>query len=132
MHTIFAILVILHGLVHMWYVTLSQDWVTFQSEMGWTGHSWLLSNVFGEKTTTLIASTLFILCTILFTISGIGLLAKAGWSRNALALSSIISLLTLLVFWDGKPAMLVEKGLIGLLVNIGILILIYATNWIAM
>ena len=36
--------IVLHGLVHMWYFTLSQRLVEFQPEMGWTGKSWLFSN----------------------------------------------------------------------------------------
>ena len=27
------------GLLHLWYVTLSQRWTEFQPEMGWTGES---------------------------------------------------------------------------------------------
>ena len=131
MQILFAIFVILHGLVHMWYVTLSQGWVKFQTEMGWSGRSWLLANIFEEKISLNIASGFYIFSTVLFVITGIGLLASSSWARVALIMSSIVSAITILVFWDGKPNMLVEKGLIGLLINIGFLILVYATSWIA-
>lgn len=39
--------VVLHGLVHVWYVTLSQGLVEFQPEMGWSGRSWALSDPLG-------------------------------------------------------------------------------------
>jgi hypothetical protein len=32
-----GVFIVLHGLVHVWYVTLSQRWVEFQPEMVWTG-----------------------------------------------------------------------------------------------
>jgi len=131
MQILFAIFVILHGLVHMWYVTLSQGWVKFQTEMGWSGRSWLLANVLEEKISLNIASGFYIFSTVLFVIAGIGLLASSSWARVMLIMSSIVSAITILVFWDGKPNMLVEKGLIGLLINIGFLILVYATSWIA-
>jgi len=131
MQILFAIFVILHGLVHMWYVTLSQGWVKFQTEMGWSGRSWLLANVLEEKISLNIASGFYIFSTVLFVIAGIGLLASSSWARVMLIMSSIVSAITILVFWDGKPNMLVEKGLIGLLINIGILILVSATSWIA-
>jgi len=43
MNILIGIFILLHGLVHMWYVTLSQGWVEFQANMGWTGKSWLLT-----------------------------------------------------------------------------------------
>lgn len=130
MQIVFAIFVILHGLVHMWYVTLSQGWVEFQVEMGWNGRSWLLTDALGEKLSLNIASVLYVLSTLLFIITGVALLAKAPWARVALIVSSIVSAIAILVFWDGKPNMLIEKGLIGFLINIGILILVYVTSWI--
>ena len=130
MQIVFAIFVILHGLVHMWYVTLSQRWVEFQVEMGWNGRSWLFTDALGQKLSLNIASVFYVLSTVLFVITGVALLARAPWARVALILSSVISAFTILVFWDGKPNMLVEKGLIGFLINIGILILVYATSWI--
>jgi hypothetical protein len=84
MQIVFAIFVILHGLIHMWYVTLSQGWVEFQVEMGWNGRSWLLTDALGEKLSLNIASVLYVLSTLLFIITGVALLAKAPWARVAL------------------------------------------------
>jgi hypothetical protein len=46
-----GIFIVLHGLVHLWYVVLSQGLVEFEPEMGWTGESWLLSRLLGESAT---------------------------------------------------------------------------------
>lgn len=39
-----AVFLVLHGLVHLWYVVLSQGWVEMEDAMGWNGQSWLLSD----------------------------------------------------------------------------------------
>jgi hypothetical protein len=38
----------LHGLIHLWYVVLSQGWGEVEDGMGWNGHSWLLSPLLSE------------------------------------------------------------------------------------
>jgi hypothetical protein len=48
---VLGILVVLHDLVHLWYVTLSQRPVSFQPDMGWAGKSWLLVSQLGDMAT---------------------------------------------------------------------------------
>jgi hypothetical protein len=45
--------------------------------------------------------------------------------------ASVISTVTILVFWDGSFSMPVEKGALGLLINIGILVAILMFGWLA-
>jgi hypothetical protein len=122
MKAIAGIFLILHGLVHMWYVTLSQGWVEFQPDMGWTGRSWLLSSFLGEGATRLIAGVIYALAALAFVVSGVGVLANADWFRPLLLGSAVFSGVIVLVFWDGSMEMIVQKGLLGLLINIGILV----------
>ena len=131
MNTLIGIFLLLHGLVHMWYVTLSQGWVEFQSNMGWTGKSWLLTNLFGNDMTRVIATILYGLSTATFLLAGSGMLAKQEWSRLWMIIASVISTITILVFWDGSLNMPVEKGALGLMINIGILIAILLFGWLA-
>lgn len=35
-----AIFLTLHGLVHLWLFTLSQNLIEFKPEMGWSGRLW--------------------------------------------------------------------------------------------
>jgi hypothetical protein len=86
-----GLFVILHGLVHLWFFTLSQGLVEFKPEMGWTGRSWILSNFLGDSTTRFIASTLFVLAAIAFVISGVGIFARAEWWWPMLVGSTIFS-----------------------------------------
>jgi hypothetical protein len=131
MNILIGIFILLHGLVHMWYVTLSMGWVEFQANMGWTGRSWLLSNLLGNDIIRMVSTVFYGLSTITFLVAGVGLLAKQDWSRVWMIAASVISTITILVFWDGNIGMPVEKGLLGLLINIGILVAILMFGWLA-
>jgi len=118
-----GIFIILHGLVHLWYLVLSFQWVKFQPDMGWTGQSWLFSKIFQETSVRSFAGVLFALGALAFIISGIGFLADASWLNPVLLASAIFSSLVLVLFWDGNTDMLVQKGLVGLLINLGLIAL---------
>ena len=131
MRVLISIFILLHGLVHLWYITLNQGWVEFQVNMGWTGDSWLFTNLLGNDITHTVATIFYSLSTVTFLVAGTGLLAKQDWSRAWMIAASVISTITILVFWDGNIGMPVEKGLLGLLINIGILVAIFLFGWLA-
>lgn len=124
-------ILMLHGLVHLWYVTLSQGWVQFQADMGWTGKSWLFTNLLASNFTSFVATAFYSLATITFLVAGIGLIADQEWSRTWMIVASVISSVAILIFWDGNLNMLVQKGVLGLLINIGILVAILLFKWLA-
>jgi len=131
MHIIFGILVFLHGLVHIWYLTLSQGWVEYQPAMGWNGSSWLLTDILSLGAVTRpAASILFSISAILFAAAGIGLICSQSWVRPWLIAASIVSTLTILIFWDGSFKQPVEKGAVGLLIDIVMLLAALLFNWI--
>jgi hypothetical protein len=117
-----GLFIVLHGLVHLWYVVLSQKLVAFQPKMGWTGRSWLLTNVLGDSPTRLLAGLLFVLATIGMVVSGIGVMARGEWWQPVLIGSAVLSSVTLVLFWDGSTDLIVQKGLLGLVINGAILI----------
>jgi hypothetical protein len=119
-----SIFVILHGLVHFWYVTLSLQLVEFQTDMGWTGRSWLLSGLLGVSTVRLVAVVMYALAALAFVFGGIGLVAGAAWAPSVLLAAAVFSAAFILIFWDGSTSMLVQKGLLGLLINLVIIGLI--------
>ena len=110
--------VVLHGLVHLWYVTLSQQIVEFQREMGWTGESWLLPQTLQESAGRTLASLLFTAAAVAFVVTGAGIYSNASWWRAALAASAVLSSVSLVLFWDGSPAMLVQKGGLAFVINV--------------
>src|SRR5512134_1985498 len=105
---VIGLFIILHGLVHLWYFALSQRLVEFKPEMGWTGKSWILSNVLGDSITRSLASALFVFATLAFVISGVGMLLRfEGW-RTALMVSAFFSCAIILLMWDGNMQLIVQ------------------------
>lgn len=117
-----GLFIIAHGLVHLWYVTLSMKLVAFKPEMGWNGKSWLLTNALGDSMTRSIASVLLIISALGLSVGGVAFLAHAKWAHSVLMIFGIISALTLIIFWDGRMDMIVQKGLIGLLISIAMVV----------
>jgi len=117
-NTLTGIFLILHGLVHFWYVVLSFQWVAFQPDMGWSGHSWLFSSVIKDSTLRPLTGILFVIAALLFVISGISIFFQPQWLNTLLLISAIFSSLLLVLLWDGNLQMIVQKGLIGLIINL--------------
>jgi hypothetical protein len=115
-----AVFLGLHGLVHVWYVVLSQGWVEIEEQMGWNGHSWLLSGVLEQGTILTLGSALYVLVTIGFVVGAIGLALRSAWWDPAVLAASVLSTLVILVLWDGGLDLLVEKGFLGVLINLGV------------
>jgi hypothetical protein len=126
---IFGIFIVLHGLVHLWYVTLSQRLVEFQADMGWTGASWLFSPLLGESGTRLLATVLYGLATLGFVTGGIGIFAQQEWWQPVVLGSAALSAATILLFWDGGLQMIVQKGLLGFLIDAFLLIALLVFDW---
>lgn len=122
MRVVFSLFIALHGLVHLWFVVLNQKLIPFEEKMGWTGQSWLLSNLLPEPTLKILATSLLILSTVMFVAGGVMFGFRIDYAKEILILSSIVSSLTLIIFWDGSFNMIVEKGLIGLIINIATLL----------
>lgn len=116
-----ALFIVLHGLVHLWYVTLSQQWVEFQPEMGWKGTSWLFSPLLGSATARSLGAVLYLAATMAFVSGGIALFAQVSWWRPLLAGAALFSSALILLFWEGGLQMAVQKGLLGLLINVALL-----------
>jgi hypothetical protein len=126
---LFGIFIVLHGLIHLWYVTLSLELVEFQAEMGWTGKSWLFSALLGDGATRSLATLLYGLATLGFVIGGIGVFVQQEWWRPVVMGSAAFSAVLILLFWDGGVQMLVEKGLIGFLINAALLVALFVFGW---
>lgn len=122
MTNILAVFIILHGLVHLWYVIMSLQLVDNKPEMGWTGKSCLLTNKLGEGANRIIASILYSFAALGFVVSGVGLLMEQLWFRPLMAGSAVLSLLAIVLFWDGKTSQIIEKGLLGFVISALVLI----------
>lgn len=112
----------LHGLVHLWYVVLSRGWVEVEDAMGWNGESWLLSSVLPEGMILNLASVLYLLVAAGFVAGGLGYVVESEWASNVLVGSAVVSTLVLIVMWDGRFDLLVEKGVLGVVINVVVLV----------
>jgi hypothetical protein len=119
--TAVIVFILLHGLVHVWYFLLSSQLVTYKSDMGWNAQSKLLFS-WSEKERRLVASMLYLYVTILFILAVVGYWVQSLWWSDTLMMACISSSVVILLFFDGTFKKLVQKGLIGLILNIVILI----------
>jgi len=117
-----GIFILLHGWVHIWYVLLARRWVEYRPEMGWDGQSWLLSGALGDAALRGLATVLYTLAAVAFTVAAVGVFAAAGWWRTVVLLAAALSTVSIVAFWDGGSASIVQKGLLGLFVNIGLIV----------
>ncbi|SER86824.1 hypothetical protein [Natrinema salaciae] len=123
-----GVFLILHGVVHVWYVVLSQGWVEVEDQMGWNGHSWLLSSLLSEGTILSLASVAYVAVTVGFVLGGLGYAFDRSWWPPVVVGSAILSTLVLLAMWDGGFDLLVEKGAAGVLINLALVLLVYGAE----
>ena len=129
MTTFFAILIILHGLAHLWYVTLSLRLVAHTPEMGWSGESWLLTRILGDGGARTVASVLYALACLGLVAAGAGMLMEQHWFRPAMIWSAVLSITAIVLFWDGSGSQVIEKGLLGFVLSGLVIIGLGIFNW---
>jgi hypothetical protein len=115
-----AVFLVLHGLVHLWYVVLSQGWVEVEEQMGWNGQSWLLSGILTERAILSLASVLYVVVALGFVVGGTAYALDRNWAPTVLVGVAVLSSVVLVTLWDGRPDLLVEKGVVGVLINVAV------------
>jgi len=126
---VFGVLIVLHGLVHLLYFGQSARYFELQPKMVWPDGSWAFSRLLGNEATRNLASILLILVAIGFVASGIGMLVKQAWWRPVVIGSAVFSSAVFILFWDGVAQSLHDKGGIGVLINIAIIISVLILRW---
>lgn len=86
--------------------------------MGWNGESWLLSAHLSEATILAIASLLSVVLAVSFVVGWIGLAQGTSWARVVLVGAAVLSTVVLIAMWDGQTDLVVEKGVLGVLINV--------------
>jgi hypothetical protein len=125
----FGVFILLHGLVHLFYFGQSRRLFELRSDMVWPDGSWIFSKLLGNKNTRLLASISSVLATAGFAVGGIGILVSQGWWRQAVVGSAAFSAVIFLLLWDGGLQKLTEKGWIGILINITLLVAGLLLGW---
>jgi hypothetical protein len=113
----------------MLYFGQSARYFELQPGMVWPDGSWLFSKLLGENGNRTLASVLLVLAAIGFVAAGIGVFASQPWWHLALVGSAVFSSAIFLLFWDGSMQQLANKGGVGILINLAILIALYGFHW---
>jgi hypothetical protein len=126
---IFGVFIVLHGLVHLLYFGHSQRLFELRPEMVWPDGSWAFSNLLGDEATRTLASIAYASAAIGFVAGGLGVLVSQAWWRPVIVASAAFSVVVIILFWDGKVQMLADKGGLGLLINLAILVALLVLQW---
>jgi hypothetical protein len=116
--------VVLHGLVHLWFVVLSQRLVAFDAGTrapAWPGTSWVFSGLIGDPATRALASVLHVLATLALVAGGVGIALRPESWRPTVAGAAVLSSAVIVLFWDGGLETPVDEGVIGLPIDAAIL-----------
>lgn len=126
---IFGVFMVLHGLVHLLYFGQSARYFALQPGLVWPDGSWALAKLLGDRATRTLASLSCVLAALGFVVGGIGMLVRLAWWRPVIIASAMFSAVLFLLCWDGKPQRMDDKGGIGILINLAILISLLVLQW---
>jgi hypothetical protein len=121
--------IMLHGLVHLFYSAQSMGMFELQPGMVWPRGSWLFTGFLKEKEIRKLATIACILAAAGFVAGGIVILLSQLWWKMTVSSMAVFSSLIFILFWDGKLQNLDDKGGIGLLINIAILVALHGLHW---
>lgn len=124
-----ATILALHGLVHLLYLGQSQRRFELQPGLAWPDGSWAFSRMLGNELTRGLAGALLLMATLGFLAGGMGIFARQAWWRPVTVGAAIFSATIYVLLWDGGWQRLDEKGAVGLLINLAIVIAILVFRW---
>ena len=127
---ILGVFLLLHGLVNLLYT--GQSWRLFElrPNMTWPDGAWLPAKIFHERTIRILASVSLLLAAFGFIASGVGLFLRQGWWQPVTVGAAVFSILIFLLFWDGRFQALDDQGGIGVLIDLGILAVVFL-KWLS-
>ncbi|MCJ7625278.1 MAG: hypothetical protein MUO76_17410 [Anaerolineaceae bacterium] len=124
---IFGVFIVVHGLIHLFYFGQSRRLFDLQPGMVWPDGSWAFSKHLGNETTRMLASTSCVLAAIGFVAGGVGLLTGQTWGIPVVVGSAALSTIIFILFWDGNWQKWDDKGGVGILINMAILVAVPLT-----
>ena len=126
---VFGIFIVLHGLVHLLYFGQSARYFELQPGMLWPDGSWIFARLVGDGAARNLASIMLVLTAIGFVIGGTGILFRQEWWRPVVTGTAVFSAIFFVLFWDGIAQAMDNKGGIGILINIAILVVVLVLKW---
>lgn len=86
----------------------------------------MLSGVLSEETILDLGSALFTLVALGYTAGAAGYPLSPGWWDSVPATSAVLSSLLYVALRDGRTEKLMEKGEVGIVINVVVLVWLYA------
>ena len=126
---VLGVFIVLHGLVHLLYFGQSQRFFELQPGLVWPDGSWAFAKLLGDEATRLLASASFVVAAIGFVAGGAGILAEQAWWRLPAVSSAAFFTVMLILLWDGQLRRLSDKGAVGVLINVAILVAVLILRW---
>ena len=124
-----SVFFVLHGVVHLLYLGQSTRLFELQPGMVWPDGAWAFSRLLGDDATRTLANVLLVVAAIGFATGGVALLARQGWWRPVIVGSAVFSAILYLLLWDGVTEALANKGGVGILINLVILLVVLVFQW---
>jgi len=124
-----GVFLILHGLVHLFYMGQSARLFDLQAGMTWPDGSWAFSKMVGEAGTRNLAAIFCIAAAAVFVIAGVGIFLSQSWWQTAAVAAAAISIVLYVLFWNGRLQQLDVQGGIGILIDAAILAAVLIFRW---
>ena len=129
LNSLFALFLILHGLVHLLYLGQSAGYFELQPGLRWPGGSWAFAQLLGDGLTRVVATASLALMAIMFLAGGVGLILRQSWWQPLTTGAAVLSAGIFILMWDGGLQRLDDKGGVGLLLNLALLLAILVFQW---
>lgn len=125
---IVAGVLLVHGIGHILGVLAALGFSTMEK---WSSQSWLLTGLLGETVSRVICFIMFLIAMVGFIVAALavmGWLFPHEWWRPLSAISAVLSLLGLALFWNAFPA-LVPNKIGAIAVDIALLVGLLVVDW---
>lgn len=128
LRALIAAVLFVHGIGHIMGILPALR--LFGAE-GWNSNSWLLTPIIGGTASRIISGLLFLAALVGFVTATLALLdwfVPHEWWRTVAVVSAIISIITIVLFWNAFVALFPNKiGALG--VDIAVLVCLLVLNW---
>jgi hypothetical protein len=118
-----ALIVLGHGLGHVLFLAPSlrvADWA------GQSAHSWALTGTLGDGVARGIAAVIWTVSIALFIAAVAGWLTDASWWRAATVAGSVVSIVGIVLFWDGIAT---SSAAMALAFDVVLLVALLVAHW---
>ncbi len=129
MNIVFAVFIILHGLVHLIYFGHAARYFELKPGLTWPDGSWVFSPWLSDQSARFVVSLLLVLAGIGFISGGLGILIRQPWWRPTIIITAILSSLIFILSWNRRTQNLDGQGVVGILIDFWLLAMVVLIRW---